>query len=41
MPDAQRGLRLAWNEAAILPTPAVPVRQAMPRQEPGTRPRRS
>ncbi len=41
MPDAQRGLLLAANQAATLPSPAVPSRQTMPRQEPGTRPRRA
>jgi phospholipase C len=41
MPDARRGLLLAANQAATLPPPAVPSRQTMPRQEPGTRPRRA
>jgi phospholipase C len=41
LPETEMALRRAEDGAATLPQPGVPVVQAMPRQEPGTRPRRA
>jgi phospholipase C len=40
LPDTARALVEAENRVMSLPMPAVPAVQAMPRQEPGSRPRR-
>ncbi|MGH6876560.1 MAG: alkaline phosphatase family protein, partial [Rhizomicrobium sp.] len=41
LPETEQALRLAEERAMSLPAPQVPAEQAMPRQEPGTRPRRA
>jgi phospholipase C len=41
LPETEQALRLAEERAMSLPPPVVPDVQAMPRQEPGTRPRRA
>jgi phospholipase C len=41
LPETGRALALAEQRAMTLPAPAVPAVQAMPRQEPGSRPRRA
>ncbi len=40
LPETRQALSLAQRRVMSLPPPAVPADQAMPRQEPGTRPRR-
>ncbi len=40
LPETRNALLAAQERAMSLPKPAVPLRQAMPRQEPGSRPRR-
>lgn len=40
LPDTVQALRVAQDRAMSLPAPSVPEVQTMPRQEPGTRPRR-
>jgi len=40
MPETAEALRLAELRAMTLPPPGVPVAQSIPRQEPGSRPRR-
>jgi hypothetical protein len=40
LPDTAETLRHAETAAITLPQPAVPARQSMPQQEPGSRPRR-
>jgi phospholipase C len=40
MPETEQALKLAEQRAMSLPQPTVPADQAMPHQEPGTRPRR-
>jgi len=40
MPDTARALAEAEESVKRLPRPEVPAQQAMPTQEPGTRPRR-
>jgi phospholipase C len=39
LPETAKALQAAENQAMALPPPAPPARPAMPRQEPGTRPR--
>ncbi len=41
LPETEAALQRAEAEASTLPQPGVPAVQAMPRQEPGTRPRRA
>jgi len=41
MPQTEHALRMAEERAMGLKPPAIPVRQAMPRQEPGSRRRRA
>jgi len=40
MPETAEALRLAQARVMTLPAPGVPPAQAIPRQEPGSRPRR-
>jgi hypothetical protein len=40
MPETEQALQLAELRVTSLPAPTVPADQAMPRQEPGSRPRR-
>ncbi|HWE92411.1 MAG TPA: alkaline phosphatase family protein, partial [Tepidisphaeraceae bacterium] len=40
LPETEAALRRAEDAASTLPQPVVPAVQAMPAQEPGTRPRR-
>lgn len=40
LPDTQSRLEAIYEQQPILPAPHVPAVQSMPRQEPGTRPRR-
>jgi phospholipase C len=40
LPETEHALRLAEERAMSLPRPTVPLDQAVPRQEPGSRPRR-
>ncbi len=40
MPETQQALHLAQMRVMTLPPPAVPAEQSLPRQEPGSRPRR-
>jgi phospholipase C len=41
MPETEQALKLAERRVMALPPPGVPATQALPRQEPGTRPRRA
>ena len=41
LPETENALRMAQRRAISLPPPEVPVDQVMPRQEPGSRPRRA
>jgi phospholipase C len=41
LPETERALALAEQRAMILPAPTIPTAQTMPRQEPGSRPRRA
>ncbi len=41
LPETEHALRMAEERAMGLPPPAVPARQVLPRQEPGSRPRRA
>jgi phospholipase C len=41
LPETEHALRLAEERAMSQPPPAPPIVQAMPRQEPGSRPRRA
>ncbi len=41
LPETEHALRVAQQEAMSLPRPTVPANQTMPRQEPGSRPRRA
>ena len=41
LPETEHALRMAEERALGLPRPTVPKDQSMPRQEPGTRPRRA
>jgi phospholipase C len=41
LPETEQALRVAEENAMRLPRPDVPDEQSMPRQEPGTRPRRA
>jgi len=41
LPETEHALKLAEERANGLPRPGVPARQSMPRQEEGTRPRRT
>jgi phospholipase C len=41
LPETEHALRMAQERAMGLPHPVVPAVHAMPRQEPGTRPRRA
>jgi phospholipase C len=41
LPETEHALQMAEQRAMGLPRPGVPATQAMPRQEPGSRPRRA
>jgi phospholipase C len=41
MPETEQALKLAERRVMALPPPRVPTTQTLPRQEPGTRPRRA
>lgn len=41
LPETEQALQIAQRNVANLPPPALPMKQSMPRQEAGTRPRRT
>ena len=41
LPETQQALTMAQTRAMTLPAPTIPANQTLPRQEPGTRPRRA